>query len=292
LICFPYRSFVSVLAITAGVWDKLIFAPLGSIPSLAAVSFQTFRNVMDALRFAYRRLRAGVVARIERLVQSQLAGDVRRFHQALQSLWPTADPNAPKSPADAGVGVRIAGADNIIVESERIVRTVIEPHAAAGASAAVICSIVGAGLFWVLLAGPMVAIYRSFWGTWWRTMADGQGPWAEFPAPPLSLIAATLILSAAPALVLAILSLGWCCRPDRVKQVVDTIRDRHSRMLSDQLATGALRIDLADERLEAARFLVKLCDAVEGGETVLPTDMAMKPAPQFSTSVRSAARTG
>ena len=256
-ICFPYRTFLGLLSLTAGAWDRLIFSMVGSAPSLAMTFFQSVRNLRDANEFV-QRLHGGLAQRVERMVQDEINPEVRGFRSALASVLP-AD-NSPGSLLEASDGaVRVLGLDELEIESRGIFRDTIESHRSGTLSVA-FCGLLGPGLFAYLIAGPIVSVYRSYLQSHWETFRDLIASRSEFNVPSSSMLFGSLLLSMAPVFVVALLAISWSCRGGRVRRALKSVHQAHAIALETRLADGRLRIELTDPRLDAARFLLGLAE--------------------------------
>lgn len=250
--CFPYRSFLGLLALTAGAWDRLVFSIMGSTPSLALTFFQSFKNLRDARDFT-QRTRAGLTDRIESLVNDRLSNDLLHFNQAVTAC--RAGRGAGAMAFESKSVIRVVGIEEVEFKSQKIIGDVIKTRRANPAAARSFGT-VAVIVFFCLLAGPTAAVYREYLEAWRDSFVQPRISWTDFPAPSFSMLFASSLLSAAPAFLLALAGLSWCCRSRRVEEALKDIKGQHEKMLVG--ARGDLRIELTDSRLDAARFLLGL----------------------------------
>lgn len=255
-ICFPYRSFAGLLSLTAGAWDKVIFSLAGSVPSLALSFFQSIKNWRDSAQFE-SRLDSSLARRVELLLAAELAQDLRAIHRAILVSARSA------GAASAGIAVmagaaRVTGLDEVEIASRQIMRDQLSLQRANGAR---LLGMLGLLSFWGLLAGPLLALYRGYLVAWWNHIALGHATITEFPTPPLPLLTSCLLVSAVPTFLLALIGHAWCCSTGRVNRTVQAIKLEHGIMMQRHLRQGSLEMVLTDDRLEAARELLKMIKA-------------------------------
>jgi hypothetical protein len=254
--CFPYRSFLGLLVLTAGAWDRLVLSLAGSLPSLALTVFQSLSNFRDA-RARDERLRAGVAQRLEQLAQDELRAELINFSRALEAVRSRENGErfAPDDVSDPvvrmeGLEVFESQCREIFEqESQRLGPAQWTPRAIA----------VGATLLFVLLlSGPLLAVYREYLLTTWTVLTTASSSWSDFPIPSASMIFTSLLLSAAPVFGVALLALGWGCRAGRVNRLIAAIRQQHDAAIHEWTSNRSLHFDLNDSRLNSARFLLHL----------------------------------
>ncbi|MFM9069458.1 MAG: hypothetical protein ACKOUR_19305, partial [Planctomycetota bacterium] len=287
-ICFPYRSLLGLLAITAGAWDRLALSLIGSLPSLVLTALQAARNARD-FTLASRQLLAGLSERVERLLRDEFRGAIRQFRVAVSASLPvdlaaseralavdTAGPGTrgggalhaaaagdlavrPDTAAAHGEadGIRIVGLEGAEADSRRILQEVVRARRSL-TSVVYAFAWLATGCFLFLLTGPLVALYRAYLIAHHDALLAGASQWQEFPAPTGGMLLSSLVLSVLPVFVVALGALTWCCRVARVRAAAVDIRQRHRDALQQRFESGALRIELTDPQLDAARQLLAL----------------------------------
>lgn len=256
--CFPYRSLAGVLWLTAGAWDRLIIAFAGSVPSLGMSIFAAAKNIRQAQRLA-RQIREGVRDKIQRLVSDSVRDDLRDLQNAVRTV---AGDSSGLHTNDVDVlEVRVSGIEVVEADSHYLFQTSLSQRGANPATPRCF-ALVATVAFWLVLAGPMVTIYRQYFRAWVNSLGGDNALWSDFPTPSPSMLLAAFILSATPAFILALIGLGWCCRRKLVEQVSHQIKVEHDEMLRNRHASGELHIEITSPKLEAARFLAEMAQPV------------------------------
>jgi hypothetical protein len=264
-ICFPYRSLLGLLALTAGAWDRLALSLMGSLPSLVLTAVQAARNATD-FKQASQRLRAGLTERVERLLRDEFRGAIRQFRAAVIASLPretltesvTSESSSWGATASGEMDeVRILGLDGAEADSRRIMQEVVRERRAATSTVLLFAGLATLS-FVFLLTGPLVALYRAYLGAHHNAFLAAGTKWTDFPAPTASMLLASLVLSVLPVFALALVALTWCCRAARIRAAADDIQQQHRQALQQRFESGALRIELTDQQLDAARLLLAM----------------------------------
>lgn len=255
-LCFPFRTLLGLLALTAGAWDRLIFSLAGSAPSLVLTFFQAARNVRDLAKSS-RQLLDGLNQRIERLLQDEFRPAIRTFHAAVAASLPAAEERLASADSTDGEVVRVIGLDGVEAESRRIFLAAVQSERARSTTVRSL-ALLATGIFAFLAAGPLVALYRAYCGAHFQAFGAQNAPLADFPTPSAAMLLSSFVLSVLPVFVLALIAMAWSCRPSRVERAMEAVRDQHRQSIRERFATGALRIELTDSHLDAARRLLAL----------------------------------
>jgi hypothetical protein len=269
--CFPYRSFLGLLVLTSGAWDRLILSLAGSLPSLALTVAHSLTNLRDA-QTRQAQVRAGVAQRLEQLAQDELRAEVKNFERSLEALLTWEEGPSPqsieswseRSSSNEGV-IHVEGLE----EFEGRCREIMEhesqryaPPAWLPRSAAILATC----LFALLVSGPLVAVYREYLTTTWSVLTSAERSWSDFPVASASMMFTALLLSAAPVFGMALLALGWGCRASRVQRSIETLRGQHDAAIHEWTRNRLLDFRLNDPRLEMARFLLQIAESRQGGD--------------------------
>jgi hypothetical protein len=257
--CFPYRSFLGLLVITSGAWDRLMLSLAGSLPSLALTVFQSITNFRDS-RATQEQLRAGVAQRLERLAQEELRAELANFHRSLEAVL--SRENMHREPANERTDavVHVEGLEAF----ENQCREIMEHESQQLSPPTWIpwtVAVLATTLFGILLAGPLVAIYRDYLHAAWSVMTSSDSSWSDFPIASAAMLFTALLLSAAPVFGLALLALGWGCRTSRVKQLIAAIRTQHDAAIREWTSSRELHFDLNDPHLDSAKFLLQVAES-------------------------------
>ena len=252
LLCFPFRTFTGLFALTHGAWDRLFFSAIGSVPSLAVTLFKTVRNIRDARRFA-TSLDHRLEERLQRILAEEFRPALRNFEAAIEATLPVGAGTSPLRQAQ----VRCRGLIDIEAAAATILQAAVVRYRATKKTVLGL-AILGSGSFFFLISGPVISLYRTYLKAHGHAFGEANSLWTEFPQPSGSMILASLILSFAPAIFLALLAMSWCCSSQRVREIAAAFRNALAQETDDRLRTGTLAIELDEPRLEAARYLLTL----------------------------------
>jgi hypothetical protein len=255
-ICFPYRTLVGLLSLTAGAWDRLILAGLGSLPSLVLTGIQSVRNMQEAREFA-ERLRARTAQRIERALADRLRDSLAQMRRAAAAS--ADDATAPPAPVAAPTDppLKVVGLEGIETEMQGVLRDCITRRAPARMWA-VLVGVIGTTVFWGLFAGPIVSMYGEYLAAWFRAIDDPAHTLSAFPRPSASMLLTGRVLSAAPAFFIALAGLSWASRGPRVRRTLADFRDAIDQLVRRRHTAGELRVEPTDPQLGAVQFLLEL----------------------------------
>lgn len=246
---FPFRTFLGLLALTAGAWDRLIFSIAGSAPSLVLTFVQAIRNVRDRVRMA-QYLRESLTGRIERRLEDQIRGKVQAFQMAVDNAL-------ARRAIDAviPITVRFTGLEAVEVESRQIFQESIRQQRARNTTVLGF-GLIGTGVFFYLLFGPLASLYRAYLAAHYRAFWKDASLWTDFPTPSMAMLSASLLLSLIPLFSIAIVAMSWCCRSRRIANAVDFVNSKHQNYVREQFQNKALRFELNDPRFDAAHILL------------------------------------
>lgn len=255
MLCFPYRTLLGILNLTQGAWDQLLLAFSGSLPSLFGVAWSSLRNVREGE--ARDRAKETFRNRCRGMVDQRLRPYVQRFREEVCELREgTGKRNAVDGAAEMP-GAQLRGIEEI--ESQALAIFQREILLAAPSPLAVLASgLCGTLLFWGLLAGPIVALYRSYFGASYGSLRLGAIGLDQFPQPPLGLLLTSLLLSLLPTMILAMIHLTWSQRRSQQERIAARIDRGIEEMIDLLWREHGLRLEFVDPLLEDARFLVQV----------------------------------
>ncbi len=252
---FPYRTFLSLLNLTHGAWDRVLLSLSGSLPSLAGAIWTSTKN-LSANRGAEQDLREGIQQRCSAAVKDRLGPLAERFHDELLEL--RAAKSAKNSSVTHGTRTQVAylaGIDSLQENSQRIFDEEVERVAPSRVTAA-ICGLLGTGLFWLLMAGPIVALYRGYFDASYDALSQLGGELTSFPRPDLAMMLTSLLLSSLPTAIFAMLVLSACQSRSKVRKAEKRIRDVHHETIDRLQREGVLRLSWDEPLLADAEFLL------------------------------------
>lgn len=250
-LCFPFRSFAGLLALTNGAWDKLFFSTLGSVPSLAAVLFKSTRNLRDSHRIS-SKLHTGLEKRLHRLLTDEFRPVARSFENAISTLLPASDHVLHRE-----VSVRVDGLLDLEATATSLMSGSVERSRAPNASV-LSFALTGAALFALSMAGPIFTLYHQYAGAWSHAFGEIPGTWSDFPQPTAAMLFTSLLLSIVPVVFLALIAISWCCRSSRVEKIAVDFEETLEREVQERLVSGSLSIRIDDSRIDSARRLLSM----------------------------------
>ncbi len=255
-IWFPYKSILGLLNLTHGAWDRVLLTLSGSLPSLVTTVWTTSKN-FAAERGAQQDLRDGLQRRGAAAVADRLGPLVTRFRSELMELrnqHPTQIP--PFSNHDSGSQVAfLSGIDTLQESSQRIFDDEVE-RVSVSRSTALLFGLVGTAIFWFLMAGPVVALYRDYFDASYATLSELSGELENFPKPEFSMMATSFLLSLLPTALFAMLVLSLAQGRRRVVGAESRIRDLHHETIERMQQQGVLRLSWDEPILADAEFLL------------------------------------
>lgn len=252
---FPYRTFLSILNLTHGAWDRVLLSLSGSLPSLVGAVWTSTKN-LSANRGAEQDLREGLQNRCSAAVKDRLGPLAERFHDELLELR-AAKPsnNSSVSHAARTQVAYLAGIDSLQESSQRIFDEEVERVAPSRFTAA-ICGLLGTSLFWFLMAGPIVALYRGYFDASYDALSQLGGELTNFPRPDLAMMLTSLMLSSLPTAIFSMLVLSASQSRSKVRKAEKRIRDVHHETIERLQREGVLRLSWDEPLLADAEFLL------------------------------------
>lgn len=265
-IWFPYRTLLSLLNLTHGAWDRVLLSLSGSLPSLIGAVYAGARNVTDQ-RAADMDLRTGLRQRTAASVADRLGPMARRFRAELNKLRHGTIETEVESSPDSPVA-SLAGIETLQESSQKSFETSIRQGSATTwfANAA---GLAGTLLFWLLMTGPLVALYRGYFDASFSTMRDvlraegAAGDLTKFPRPDVSMMLTSLLLSVLPVAIFSMLVLSWVQAKGRVDRIENRLREEHDQLIQRLQRDGVLRLAWSDPLLADAEFLLSVGRAVD-----------------------------
>lgn len=256
-IWFPYRSQLAVLNLTHGAWDRVLMSLSGSLPSLVGAVWAGARNVAGQYN-SEAEVRDGLRNRSAAAVADRLSPLTQRFREELAVLRRDDRVLARGSSDDAPPRVQpasLAGIDALQECSQRILDEAVERESMSR-SAALLCGAIGTALFWGLMAGPVVALYRGYFDASFVTLRELAGDLESFPRPDLSMLLTSLLLSLLPTALFAMIVLSMAQSRRRVDRTESRIRRQHHDTIARLQNEGVLRLQWNDPLLSDAEFLL------------------------------------
>jgi hypothetical protein len=253
LIWFPYRTVLSTLNLTQGAWDRVMLALAGSVPSLFGALTSWARNVRTSRDFNHQ-VQDGIRQRTQQQVEERLHPLCDQFHRTVMKLRPREDRthNTPNS-----TGMRLSGIDELQTRSQQIFDAAIDRNATSGWLAQLYACI-GILIFWALMAGPVVVIYREYFETSYNVFVGKEAHLDNFPHPTPGLFFTSLILSILPLSIYCMAILTWTLSRRKVRSIARRIVQEHEQAIEELQKNHVIRLQFEDELLQQAEFLLNL----------------------------------
>lgn len=252
VIFFPFRSFLGILTLVAGAWDRLILGFLGSLPSLAVAVLQSGKNARQ-LAENRQAAREELRQKATSLATGELARSNRMFLTAIREALP----EEARSRFDyTSQETKLEGLEEVESESEKIFDQILEKRRPKGMLVFVLGLL--SMIVWIgLAAGPIWSIYNEFFEAWGIAFGGSQpGKWTEFPVPSGGMIFSTLMLMFVPVFLMAMVALGLSVTPRRVDRCAEKVWSETSERLNTFIKTGLIRLRTDDEMRNAVRTLL------------------------------------
>ncbi len=255
-ICFPYRSMLGLLNLTHGAWDRVLISLSGSLPSLVSAVWSSTKN-LSAQRGAEEDIRDGLQRRSAAAVADRLAPLAARFRGELMELREQ-DPSSAERVMDDDSRSKVAylsGIDTLQESSQRIFDEEVE-RVSMTRPTALLCGVVGTLVFWFLMAGPIVALYRGYFDASLMTLRDLAGDLERFPRPDFSMMLTSFLLSLLPMALFSMVVLSLAQSRWRVDRAETRVREMHHDTIARLQRDGVLQLRWDEPLLADAEFLL------------------------------------
>ena len=262
-IWFPFRSVLGILNLTSGAWDRLFLSLSGSLPSLVSTIWTSTKTLTEE-RSANEEIRTGLQRRGEAAVSDRLGPLANQFRDELEILQETTysgQENLQNGPRRESVEqvATLRGIDALQERSQTIFETSIERNAISEKTA-LAYALIGTLLFWSLMAGPFVALYKEYLAASYDSLS-GVGPARQtlterFPRPELTMVVTSVFLSLLPMSVCAMIAISIAQSKKRTRSAVSEIREAHGVAIHQLQQDGVLRLRWDEPLLSDAEFLM------------------------------------
>ena len=255
VLWFPYRTVISILNLTHGAWDRIVLALAGSIPSLFGALTSWVQNVRSSREFS-SQFQEGIRQRTQQQVEERLYPLCDRFHRAVMRLRPRE--LQEQRTDDSLQRVKLLGIDQLQSRSQTIFEDCLERNAVSRWLIQLL-GLLGVALFWILMAGPIVTLYRDYLqATWAVWQGNTEVHIDQFPHPTYGLFFTSLLLSLLPLLIYSMFVLTWTLGQRRIKRIASQVVQAHDQAIRDLQKSQVIRLQFGDHLLEQAQFLLNL----------------------------------
>lgn len=256
---FPFRSFMGLLTLTSGAWDKLILSMTGGLPSLAMLSMQALHNLKDS----YASKLGSLIDRIKEESSEAMAKHWTMFSNAVRERMPENELHRyPGSKPE----LDFSGLDVLEGQSRKIFEDSV---GAIQKNTRRWVHWIGWGatlLFVAMITGPLYAIYHQFFTAWSGSFL-GTSTWQSFPMPPISLILSSMVWILLPVGILAIIANTIPTKPKHIDNCIQRVRDQHDKIARSLWENGTLKVESNSPEIEAIRYLLQITDRFRSKNT-------------------------
>jgi hypothetical protein len=257
LFWFPYRTLLGVLGFTHGAWDRLILSMTGSLPSIFG-TFVTWAKNVSSTRQAHQELQDGIKEYLNQQIQDRLLPAQQEFYRAIDRIGGSSrDPVRDSHRVDSGLRIRISGIDALQVQARGVFDETLHKYRIPRWLLQLL--VFGATLvFWLLMAGPIIAIYRQYFLATMNAWSDGTKDLSEFPSPKATMMLTAFGISTLPVLLIAMLVMGWFQRAKRLDAIAEEIYSAELQKVEALKRDGTIRLYYDDPLLQNAEYLTSL----------------------------------
>lgn len=253
LFWFPYRTLLGILGFTHGAWDRLILSMTGSLPSIFG-TFVTWAKNLSTSRQAHQELQEGIKEYLTKQIQDRLLPAQQEFYRAIDRIGGS---NPDTHRIDSGLRVRMSGIDALQVQARSVFDETLNKYRiprwllqALGLLASLV--------FWGLMAGPILAIYRQYFLATMHAWSEGTKDLSEFPSPKATMMLTAFGISTLPVLILAMLVMSWFQRAKRLDAIAEEIYSAELQKVESLKRDGTIKLYYEDPLLQSAEYLTSL----------------------------------
>ena len=256
LLWFPYRTVLSLLNLTQGAWDRVLLAMGGSVPSLFGTLSSMARNVKQGREFD-ADMSDGIRKRTQEQVEQRLRPLCEQFHRAVLRVRPRDDQNQRAWRESESSGMRLTGIEELQNRSQRIFTETIEQSSASWWTAQAF-ALIGTLVFWALMAGPIIVIYRDYFTATFSVLGGQDSQLDSFPHPPPGLLFTSLVLSTLPLFIYCMVVMTASLSRRKIRAAVQRIVQAHQETIEELRKTDVVRLQYEDQLLEQTEYLIHL----------------------------------
>ncbi len=253
MLWFPYRTVLTVLGLTHGAWDRLILSLSGSIPSIFGTFAAWARNVQQSRKINWE-MHEGIRDRLNGQIQDRLEPVQAQFYRAVARLRGNDD---DKSGSTASLKIRLTGVEELQSQARSVFEWTVDRFQSPKLLLQGL-GLIGTAIFWSLMAGPIVWIYRQFLTASFHTLSGAAVTGDEFPHPSSSLLITSVLLSLLPLVIYAMVSLGMLQRNRKINHIAEVVYAEELKLVEELKRTGVIALHYDDPLLEHAEFLINI----------------------------------
>jgi hypothetical protein len=252
LVWFPYRTVLTLLGLTQGAWDRLLLSLSGSVPSIFGTFAAWARNVQQSQKIHWE-MHEGIKERLNRQMQDRLEPLQAQFQRAVVRMQGNSNPQTNTSVSSTSP-IRLGGVEELQSRARSVFEWIVDRHQLPSFSLQIF-GFIGTLMFWALMAGPIVWIYRRYFSASYQSLA-GTGAEDLFPSEIPTLLMTSAVLSLLPMLIYAMLVLSWALRKSKIHRIAENAYSEEIKLVEELKRTGVISLHYDNPLLEHAEFLV------------------------------------
>lgn len=252
MIWFPYRTVLTVLGLTHGAWDRLLLSLSGSVPSIFGTFAAWARNVQQSRKINWE-MHEGIREQLNRQIQDRLEPMQSQFHRAVARIRGSEQESKSLS---TSLQIRLSGVEELQSQARRVFEWTVDRNQMPWAVLQLF-ALIGSLIFWVLISGPIVSIYRQYLGASYDTLLGPNSRMDQFPHPSPALLFTSVILSLIPMLIYAMVVMSWSQRRSKINRIADATYAEEIKLVEELKKSGVIALHYDDPLLEHAEFLIQ-----------------------------------
>jgi hypothetical protein len=253
LFWFPYRTLLGILGFTHGAWDRLILSMTGSLPSIFG-TFMTWAKNLSTSRQAHQELQEGIKEYLTKQIQDRLLPAQQEFYRAIDRIGGS---NRDAHRIDSGLRIRMSGIDALQDQARGVFDETLSKYRIPRWLLQML-GLVASVIFWGLMAGPILAIYRQYFLATMHAWSEGTKDLSEFPSPKATMMLTAFGISTFPVLIIAMLVMSWFQRAKRLDAIAEEIYSAELQKVESLKRDGTIKLYYEDPLLQSAEYLTSL----------------------------------
>jgi hypothetical protein len=251
MIWFPYRTVLTVLGLTHGAWDRLLLSLSGSVPSIFGTFAAWARNVQLSRKISWE-MHEGIRDRLNRQIQDRLEPVQAQFHRAVSRMRGAEQETKIQSTTPQ---IRLSGVEELQSRARSVFESVVDRYQISW-SLLQLFGLMGTLLFWSLMAGPIVWVYRQYLAASYESLMGSTHSEAPFPHPSSSMLMTSVLLSIIPLLIYAMIVLSWSQRRAKIHRIAERAYAEEIQLVNELKNSGVIALHYDDPLLEHAEYLI------------------------------------
>ncbi len=254
MIWFPYRTVLTILGLTHGAWDRLLLSLSGSVPSIFGTFAAWARNVQQSRKINWE-MHEGIRDQLNRQIQDRLEPVQSQFHRAVARMRGSEQESKTVSTSPQ---IRLSGVEELQSQARRVFEWAVDRHQMSW-MVLQFFALVGSLIFWALMAGPIISIYREYLGASFDSLSGTSSRVDQFPHQIPALLLTSVLLSLIPMLIYAMVVMSWSQRQSKINRIADTTYSEEIKLVDELKKSGVIALHYDDPLLEHAEFLIHCC---------------------------------